>query len=122
GVKACYPAGSLRELPEDVVAAAFVPAAGGFCVREAFREPVSFREQDLRVAAPDERFHLVLCRNLAFTYFDDGLQREALRRIEERLCPQGALVIGRRERLPEGASGFELWGRAAEIYRRVSGP
>jgi chemotaxis protein methyltransferase CheR len=120
--KACYRAGSLKELPGDLRAAALVPAAGGFSVREAFREPVSFREQDLRVAAPDDRFHLVLCRNLAFTYFDDALQRETVRRIEERLCPEGALVIGRRERLPDGISGLEPWGREAEIYRRVSEP
>ncbi|HYB73795.1 MAG TPA: CheR family methyltransferase [Candidatus Sulfotelmatobacter sp.] len=121
-VEGCFPAGNLKELPEELLAAALVPAAHGFRVREAFRAPVTFLEQDLRVAAPDERFHLVLCRNLAFTYFDDALQRETLRRIEERLSLEGALVIGRRERLPEGASGFELWGRAAEIYRRVSGP
>jgi chemotaxis protein methyltransferase CheR len=119
---ACYPAGSLKELPEDVLAAALAPAADGFCVREAFRGPVTFEEQDLRVTAPDHRFHLVLCRNLAFTYFDDALQRETLRRIEESLWPEGALVIGRRERLPDGVSGFEPWGREAEIYRRVSEP
>jgi chemotaxis protein methyltransferase CheR len=121
-VEGRYPASSLKELPGELLAVALVPAAHGFCVREAFREPVCFREQDLRVTAPEDRFHLVLCRNLAFTYFDDALQRETLRRIGESLLLQGALVIGRRERLPDGVSGFEPWGGEAEIYRRVSGP
>lgn len=120
--RACYPAGSFKELPGDVRAAAVVPAADGLCVREEYRAPVTFREEDLRAAAAEDRFHLVLCRNVAFTYFDDALQRETLRRIGERLLPEGALVIGRRERLPDGVPGFEPWAREPEIYRRVPEP
>ena len=116
---ACYPASSLKELPADVRGAAFVPTPDGFCVKEEYREAVTFREQDIRVAAPDDRFHLILCRNVAFTYFDDALQRETLHRIGDRLLPEGALVIGRRERLPDGTPRFEPWAREPEIYRKV---
>ena len=31
--------------------------------------------QDVRDAVPEGRFHLILCRNLAFTYFEEALQR-----------------------------------------------
>lgn len=36
------------------------------------------REQDIRLAEPEGAFDLILCRNLAFTYFEPGLQKEIL--------------------------------------------
>lgn len=65
----------------------------------------------MRETAPDGPFHLILCRNVAFTYFDDALQKETLHTITERLVPGGALVIGAREALPGGVWGLEPWAR-----------
>jgi chemotaxis protein methyltransferase CheR len=45
-------------------------------------------------------FDLILCRNLAFTYFELNLQRAILRRLEQRLAPEGVLVVGAHESLP----------------------
>jgi chemotaxis protein methyltransferase CheR len=75
-------------------------------LRPEFRGQLEFVEQDLRAALPAERFHLVLCRNLAFTYFDEALQRSTLGGIAARLLPGGALVIGSQESLPAGAHEF----------------
>ena len=61
-------------------------------------------------ASPTRRFDLVLCRNLAFTYFGSDLARAALSRVTQRLHPGGALVIGLHERLPAHVDG-RRWGR-----------
>jgi chemotaxis protein methyltransferase CheR len=79
---------------------------------------VTFAEQDVRQAAPPGPFHLVLCRNVAFTYFDEGRQRDVLGTIVERLLPGGALVIGSGESLPGGVPGLEVWSANCRIYRR----
>jgi chemotaxis protein methyltransferase CheR len=114
-----YPASSLKDLPKDVLAEACIPMAGGFCVKEEYRRLVSFLRQDVREAAPESPFHLILCRNLAFTYFAEGLPREVLERIRGKLVPGGALVTGSRESLPTGASGFEPWSQTLRVYRKV---
>lgn len=115
--RACYPASSLKDLPPEWVARAFLRSDGEYCLGEAFRRGVEFRRQDLRVQAPEGSFHLVFCRNLAFTYFDDAGQREVLRRIALRLIPGGSLVIGKHEVLPEGVPGFAGCPSRLGIYR-----
>ncbi len=65
----CYSGGSLRELPEALVRQGFERADRLFCVRPQYRQGVSFLSQDLRSEAPEGLFDLILCRNVAFTYF-----------------------------------------------------
>jgi chemotaxis protein methyltransferase CheR len=98
--RACYPAASLRELPPELAARAFTEHNGCRCLRPAHRQGVQFLQQDVRQEAPPGRFDLVLCRNLAFTYFAGPLQEAVLQRIAASLEPQGFLVIGSHERLP----------------------
>jgi chemotaxis protein methyltransferase CheR len=119
---ACYPEGSLRELPRDWRARGFNQRARAWCVVDTCRAGVDFERQDLLVASPDVRFDLILCRNLAFTYFGPEAARRALERIEERLRPGGALVIGVHERLPSPAPAFEPWPAARATYRRAGKP
>jgi chemotaxis protein methyltransferase CheR len=104
---AVYGQSSLRELPESWVARAFVEDRGRFQLRPELRKGITFQLQDLRRAMPEERFHLVLCRNLAFTYFDEELQEKILRELRTRLLPRGVLVVGTHERLPAGAEDLE---------------
>ena len=61
-----------------------------------------FEQQDLRKEMPDGSFHLILCRNLAFTYFEPALQQEIFSGIRQRLVSGGILLIGKRESLPDG--------------------
>ncbi|MBI4184792.1 MAG: methyltransferase domain-containing protein [Proteobacteria bacterium] len=100
-----YAAGSLKELPPTWHARAFAREDHRFRLDPRFRAGVSFLCQDLREEAPAGPFDLVLCRNLAFTYFAEAGQRAALARIAAVLHPGGALVVGQRERLP-AESGF----------------
>jgi chemotaxis protein methyltransferase CheR len=99
---ACYPRSSLKELPADWQRTAFVQREGRACLRPELHAGVELRCEDLRLTAPAGVFALILCRNLAFTYFDQPTQRSVARRLTSALAPGGALLIGARERLPAG--------------------
>jgi chemotaxis protein methyltransferase CheR len=117
-----YAASSTRELPAELARWLFVAGAGARDVQARHRDAIRWQLQDLRREAPQGLFDLVLCRNVAFTYFDAEQQRHALARIAGRLRPGGALVIGRHERLPEGGPGFVAWPGAPSVYRRGGDP
>ncbi len=117
---ACYPYSSIKNLPADWCRRAFLENDGKFCLSPAFRQYVKFICQDVRVATPPGSFDLILCRNLVCTYFDDMLQRQILRRMEQALQPEGFLVIGIHETLPQDYDGFAAWSERLGIYQRRS--
>jgi chemotaxis protein methyltransferase CheR len=114
---ACYRASSLRGLPDPLRAAAFERRGGLHCLRPEWRANVSFAQQDLRAEMPEGPFDLVLCRNLAFTYFAPALQAQVLDRLVTHLAPGGALAIGLHETLPE-MSQLAPWPGVRCAYRR----
>ena len=115
---ACYPYSSIRELPSDWREAAFSRDGDRFCLQPAYRHAVSFMQHDIRSTAPDGPFDLVLCRNLAFTYFDASLQRETAQRIASVLRTGGVLLLGAHERLPNDHEHFEPCQAGLPLYRR----
>jgi chemotaxis protein methyltransferase CheR len=119
---ACYPAGSLKLLPATWREHGFERQGKQWCLRARFRGGVTFLKQDLRETWPAQRFDLILCRNLAFTYFDTATQQALLAKMLAHLEPGGALVIGRRERLPEGVRALTPWPKAERqgIFRYQS--
>ncbi len=113
--RGCYAPSSLRELPQ-VCRTVFDPKAEGQCLRPEYRSLVLFEQQNIRVAVPEGRFDLILCRNLAFTYFSSKLQISIAQRLTDILVPGGLLLLGSHESLPELADGMELvW---TWLYRR----
>lgn len=117
--KACYPASSLKDLPDDWRDNAFAQSREGFRLMEEIRVPVTFQEEDIRFTVPDGQFHLILCRYLVFTYFDEESQLKTLNTIVNKLFPGGAMVIGKTESLPKGALGVEPWWGELKIFRKV---
>jgi chemotaxis protein methyltransferase CheR len=99
-----YSAATLSELPDPLRARAFERDGALFQLRQELRAPVELRRSDLRRELPSEQFQLLLCRNNVFTYFDEAEQRRSLERLATRLVPGGALVLGRGESLPPGAT------------------
>jgi chemotaxis protein methyltransferase CheR len=116
--RGCYPRASLRELPLAWIDAAFARDDGLHRLRRGFREPVLFLRQDIRATQPEGLFDLVLCRNLVFTYFDASLQRRALIDIAARLRPGGALVVGRKEVVPD-TTFFEASPAGHGVYLKA---
>jgi chemotaxis protein methyltransferase CheR len=114
----CYPGSSIKELPSDIKSQAFTEKDGKFCLKERYRKRVQFLLQDIRNEQPDADFHLILCRNLVFTYFSLELQEEIGQQIFKRLKQDGCLVIGSHEGLPESLQFFLPWLSGKTIYRR----
>ena len=113
---ACYRSGSLKELPPGWLKKAFTQSNQHYCIRAPFREGIDFYQQDIRTQMPDGQFHLVLCRNLAFTYFEETLQRKILTEIVQRLLPGGAIAIGSHESLPQGIAQIQSCAAHLGIY------
>ena len=116
--KGCYPAGSIRELPTKIKDFAFTKKDAQFCLKEQIKKRVQFLQQDIRDELPDSSFHLILCRNLVFTYFSLELQEKLTRKIFRRLKPGGGLVIGAHEELPGSLNGLAPWLPGESIYRK----
>lgn len=114
---ACYRASSLEALPQAWREQAFESRGELFCLREEYRRAVQLERQDVLAGVPGREFDLILCRNVAFTYFSDELARAALGRLAGLLQRGGALVIGIHEHLPQPAAGFEPWPGCRAIWR-----
>lgn len=97
---ACYPFSSVKALPNEWRSTAFKHKDEIYWLRNRYRQGVRFICQDLRATMPDGPFHVVFCRNLAFTYFDTDLQARILRQLYQRIHPGSYLVLGAHERLP----------------------
>jgi chemotaxis protein methyltransferase CheR len=113
--RACYGAGSLRELPAEWRQSCFQRRDGEYCLRRRFLEPVELLGQDLRRHTPVGRFHMILCRNLVLTYFSPRLQQRILGRLRDALLSGGVLVLGSHEYPPENA-GFASWPHVKGVY------
>lgn len=116
----CYAPHSLRGLPPAWTTRAFERKGSLFCITAGAREKVAFAAQDVRTQTPHGLFHIILCRNLVFTYFDEALQRELLARLRDKLYESGALIIGIKESLPPGFAGFTPWPGSRGVYRKES--
>ncbi len=106
-----YPDGAMTELDPRWRTAGF---DADNRVRDGFRARVRFQRHDLRAdPAPAGPLDLILCRNLAFTYFGEEAQRDVLATFRRVLRPDGVLVVGKGETVPDG--GFTLV--APLVYR-----
>jgi chemotaxis protein methyltransferase CheR len=117
--RSCYRASSVRDLPAEWRAQAFVTIADERCLKSEYRACVTFLLQDLRERVPEGSFHLVLCRNLVFTYFDEPLQKKMMQNFTSALAPGGILIIGKLESLPDGPWGIQPWSPRLGIYQKT---
>jgi len=116
---ACYRASTLKELPPAWRDEAFDKSDNQFSLRAPFRAAVRFVREDICATLPEQRFDLILCRNVVFTYFSSELQMRLARELIGRLQPGGALVIGLHESLPGGVEGIEAWPNARAVFCRA---
>jgi chemotaxis protein methyltransferase CheR len=96
-----YKASSLQEAPPDIVERSFTREGDVYALDPSIRQAVQFRRHDiLHEESGPAKNDIVLCRNLAFTYFSKEAQINVLRRIAESMNPDGFLLIGKDEALP----------------------
>ena len=115
---AVYPAGSLKELPDQFRTNGFERINDLYRLRSEYKNAIDFLHQDVRESKPEGTFHVVMCRNLVFTYFDVELRHEILPQLCQVLESQGAFVIGAKETLPEPNGELMPWSRQFRVYRK----
>lgn len=114
-----YQESSIRKLPEELRALYLTRVRGGWRISDKIRERVNFIERDILSGEPPGTMDLVLCRNLAFTYFGPELKERTVRVLHSAVRPGGCLVIGRTEFLPPGSEGlFTIQYPMDKIYLR----
>ena len=97
---ACYPVKTIRFTPPHWQKQAFTFTENECQVIPAYRQGITWQQQDIRAKMPPGRFHFIFCRNLPFTYFNQALQEEIAQKLKQKLYPGGLLVIGAKEVLP----------------------
>jgi chemotaxis protein methyltransferase CheR len=95
-----YKSSSLREVPEKAVENFFKKEGESYRLDPTVRENIEFKEHDILHEKPILGMDIVLCRNLAFTYFSKESQIEVLKKMALSLNEKGYLVIGKDESLP----------------------
>jgi chemotaxis protein methyltransferase CheR len=125
--RAEYPQTAVKDLPDNWVAGCFQREGSVYGLLPDLQSRVHFLQQDIRHETPVDHggepttFDLVLCRNLAFTYFDEPTQRQVLGRIEKHIIAGGMLVIGKSESLPDGDSQLACYETNLKIFQRDTG-
>ena len=85
----------------------FMPAAGGWQIRDEIRAMASFKQLNLmKDFSSLGAFDVIFCRNVAI-YFNEGDKVSLFGRIERALEPHGCLVVGSMESLATTCPGFE---------------
>ncbi|MGF1488164.1 MAG: CheR family methyltransferase [Prochloraceae cyanobacterium] len=126
----CYQIGSLKELPlEWIDRAFFVELAPSnkdktifdyqYYLKPIFKEKITWKQQDIRKQMPNRSFDLILCRNLAFTYFAPILQEQIQKNLLARLVSEGILVIGQKESLPNKEVNQLIELSSLGIYQKL---
>lgn len=113
-----YQHSSLRELPSAWRQEAFERHGDLSLLKPELREHVDFFNLDIRRSSPRGVFHVILCRNLAFTYFDRPLQRHMVKKFAGKLEQGGVLVCATHEKPPLNESGFEPWLEGMPVFRK----
>jgi chemotaxis protein methyltransferase CheR len=117
--KGIYSFRSLKELPVKILRKGFIKVNDEYILKDEFKENVDLKYQDVRLKVPSGIFDLIMCRNIAFTYFDKELQQEILKKIIDKLRPNGFIVIGSHEMLPEKIEALSNYKNIEGIYQKI---
>lgn len=116
---ASYRRETLREIPADIRERWFSPVNTLWRLDGKAAALVRFEKSNLATDQPPLGMDLVLCRYLAFTYYQGERLQAVMRRLWKSLRPGGVLMIGEKEVLPVSARElFEPLPGSRVFYRR----
>lgn len=117
--RARFPASVLKDLPPDLRGSGFTERDGLYELRRNVAELVRFHRADVRSGpAAGRAYDTILCRNLAFTYFDGDLQAQVARSLRDGMVLDGYLVLGAHEKTPADVPGFKPIPGVRGIFTR----
>lgn len=87
-------------------------------VKSLYQSNVSFKKHNLVVDPMHDKFDIVFCRNVMI-YFDDLLKERVLRLLHKSLKPNGFLIIGYYDIMPDvGKELFDIYDVKTRVYKR----
>ncbi len=95
-----YKKSSLKETPQEILQNYFKKEDGFFILHPSVKKSVEFKRHNILHEEPFSGMDIILCRNLAFTYFSKESQMKVLKKMFSSLEEKGYLVIGKDEFLP----------------------
>jgi len=116
-----YSSDYLKEVDERKIQKFFRPIdSGEYQLIPEIRQMVTFQKHDLRNAPPASNFDLIMCRNVLI-YFSREQSEEFFKRFLSVLKPNGYLVLGKCEILPQLIKdNFIIIDTRNRIYKRKS--
>lgn len=98
-----YPRGALREVDGNTRELWFEPIRKDrFAVKPHLKEGIVWQKKDLLSdEPPGSAFDIVFLRNNLLTYYTEAVMREAFHCVVDAMAPDGFLVIGAKEEMPE---------------------
>jgi len=94
-----YPPGSLREVAPTIRRRYFRPQGRFWRLDDEIMNMVDFYRGDLQEIGPPLHLDLVMCRNMAYTYFSNAARMWTTKALARALNPGGWLVVGAKERI-----------------------
>ena len=95
-----YKKSSLKEVLEEILRRFFKIENGFYILDPSIRGSVEFKKHDIIHGELFSGMDIIICRNLAFTYFSKECQMGVLKKIAASLKEDGYLIIGKDESLP----------------------
>ncbi|MGK7396103.1 MAG: CheR family methyltransferase [Candidatus Cyclobacteriaceae bacterium M3_2C_046] len=117
GRKGIYAPHSVENLSQDFISKYFDKYEGGYQIKKYIRQFVLFSRHDITTDPPFVKQDLIICRNLLI-YFNNDLQKEALKTFHYALKPAGGLFLGKSESISVIPDLFDQVDSKNRIYRR----
>ncbi len=97
-----YSQSSLKEVSEQLRSIFFEKekCKNKYTVKSSLKKDIIWKLHHLLSIPPGTNFHIIFLRNNLLTYYQERLNRTAVKTIIEHLAPHGFLIIGSKESLP----------------------
>lgn len=110
-----------RGLPKKTLQRYFIPAAGGWRIKDEIRSLATFKKLNLMDPFTGlGNFDIIFCRNVAI-YFTDPDKKKLFQRLGQALAPDGYLIIGGSESLGGIAPQFKAHNYLRGVYYQLQG-
>lgn len=87
-------------------------------IKSKYQSRVEFQKHNLVTDPMNQKFDIIFCRNVMI-YFDDVLKQRVLKLLHNALKPDGYLVIGYYDIMPDfGKTLFDLYDVKTRIYKK----
>ena len=115
-----YTSSSLKNMPQELLKKFFHRLKGGkrFQITQDLKRGIIWQHHHLLMKPPDSVYDIIFLRNNLLTYYSPKLQIAALKLILTSLPPDGLLIIGAHEILPNQLNELEVMANLGYVFQK----